>query len=106
MELLIINGVGAETVHRLDPVLALLGLGDARFVLVQLPVPGALPERPIENDRRAYLFVSPLAVLGPDEVLDLLAHGRPVGQPERRARAFLVEAEQLELLAKPAMVAL
>src|SRR6185503_9530166 len=46
------------------------------------------------------------AVLGSDEVLDLLSEDRPVGQPEGRARALLMEAEELELLADPAVIAL
>src|SRR5579884_2208431 len=106
VQLLAVDHEGADAVHRLDSVLAFLGLGHEHVLLVELPMTGPLPERPVEQNGRAHLFVAAAAMLDAQKILDRLAEDRPVGQPECRPRTLLVEAEQLELLAKAAMVAL
>src|SRR5207248_7586612 len=93
-------------VHRLDAELTLVPLGHEHVALVERPVAGTLPERAVEDDRRAHFLVAALPVLDAQEVLDRLADDRAVRQPERAARALLVERKQLELLAEAAVVAL
>ena len=93
-------------VHRLEREGLALALDEEHVLLVEVPVAGGLPQALADHHRRGDLEVAAA-------VLDL-AHGgleRPpdalaLGVPERRAGAHVVEAEQVELHAQLAVVAL
>ena len=96
-------------VHRLEGevVLPRLLVEHQEHVLpVLAPVPGALPEQLVVEQRRLdFLVARPLLQLA-DVVVDLPVDRRaPVG-PERGARRGGMEHEEVELLAQPPVVAL
>ena len=101
----------ARAVHRLDGEDALvLGLVTRRFrhehvFAKPAPMAGGLPQRLVEKLRRVDLLI--VAFQAAAHVAhDLLEHGPAVWMPEHRARAFLLEMEQVHLAAELAVVAL
>src|SRR5437016_3664154 len=100
-----------RAVHRLERkpalVLGLVARGLRREHVLAVPVPVArgLPQDLVENLRRVDLAIvagQPPAHIGNDRLED----GPALGMPEHHARTFLLEVEEVELAAEPAMVAL
>jgi hypothetical protein len=96
----------AGTVHRLDREVALLRLGREHALLEVLPVTGLLPQRPVENLRALHLKVAVVLVDAPHVLLDLLPHGPAMRMPEHHSRRLVLQVEEVELAAKPPVVAL
>ena len=95
-----------RAVHRLDRE-GLVALGDQEHVLAELlPVARALPEHLVVDQRCLHLDVAAARVLAPAQVLELVPDHHPLRVPERRARRDLLEMEEVELHAEPAVVAL
>ncbi len=96
----------ARAVHRLDGVGVLVVDRDQEHVLAELlPVARGDPERLVVDQRRLDLRVAAAGVLAPAQVLEHVEDRHPLGMPERRPRRELVEVEEVELRAEPAVVA-
>ena len=94
-------------VHRLDGVGVLVVDRDQEHVLAELlPVARGDPERLVVDQRRLDLGVAAARVLAPAQILERVEDRHPLRVPERRARRVLVEVEEVELRAEPAVVAL
>ena len=102
-------GVGEEVpraVHRLQAHLLAFGLDEEHVLPVVLPVPGSLPERLVEDQRRLDLDVA-----GGEEhlahvVREQVVERRALAEPERRTGRPRMQREQPELLAELAVIAL
>ena len=93
-------------VHRLDRVGVLVVDRDQEHVLAELlPVARGHPERLVVDQRRLHLGVAAPRVLAPAQILERVEDRHPLRMPERRSRRVLVEVEQVELRAEPAVVA-
>ena len=79
---------------------------EVHVVLVVLPVAAALPELAAQDLRRAHLLVAGLDVLGAPVVDDRVPDAHALGVEEGEAGALLVEAEEVEVAADAAVVAL
>ena len=96
----------AGAVHRLQRVFALLRLGREHVLAVVLPVPGLLPQALVEQLRAFDLLVAGVAIDGAHVLLDLLPERPALRMPEHDTGRDVVDVEQVELAAEPAMVAL
>ena len=74
-------------------------------LLVVLEVPRGLVRLLVVEERRLHLEVAAAAVLAPAQVLERVPDHHALRVPERRARRALVEVEEVELHAEPAVVA-
>src|ERR1700749_1349924 len=100
-----------RAVHRLERKPALvLGLVTGRLrrehvLAIPVPMAGGLPQRLVEDLRRVDLAV--IAGKAPAHIGDHgLEDAPPLRMPEHDTRTFLLEVEEIELAAEPAMVAL
>ena len=93
-------------VHRLQAERLVLGLDQEHVVPVQVPVAGLPPQPLADHDRRRHLEVAPPSLELAHRVLEQAPQLLALRVPERGARADVVEAEQVELDAELAMVAL
>ena len=80
--------------------------GEVHVVLVVLPVAAALPELAAQDLRRAHFLVAGLDVLAAPVVDDGVPDAHAPGVEEGEAGALLVEAEEVEVAADAAVVAL
>ena len=102
----------AGAVHRLDGVLvdlafALVDVEEVHVLAVEVVVPADLPDVGLVDVRRDGLFVAALVEHAAQPLLHEAQHARALGVVERQTGARdLVEAEQVELLAELAVVAL
>ena len=96
----------ARAVHRLERVLALLRLRREHVLAVVLPVARLLPQALVEDLRALDLLVARVAIDAAHVLLDGLPQGPALGMPEHHAGRDLVDVEQVEFLAEPAVVAL
>ena len=96
----------AGAVHRLERVVALLRLRREHVLAVVLPVAGFLPQALVEDLRALDFLVARVAVDAAHVLLDLLPDRPALGMPEHDAGRHLVDVEQVEFLAEPAVVAL
>ncbi len=94
-----------RAVHRLEREGLVLGLEREHVLAELLPVAGGFPERPIEQLGRPHLDIASGIETAPDIALDLAIESPAFGVPERRAGGFLLEVEQVELPAEPAVIA-
>ncbi len=97
----------ARAVHGLDAVELLLRVaGDEEHALAELvPVAGSDPERLVVDQGRLHLEIPAPRVLAAPDPLELVVEHHALGVPERRAGRMLVEVEEIELRAEPAVVA-
>src|SRR5205823_1430238 len=94
-------------IHRLHAVELPVVERDLEHVLAELlPVTRGHPERLVVDERRLHLAVATSGVLASAQVLELVPDRHPLRVPKRRPRRVLVEVEQVELPADPAVVAL
>ncbi len=93
-------------VHRLEAVFLALDVEPEHALCVQVPVAGLLPELPVDELRSADLLVAAPPLELAHRPLEDPPDALTLGVPEGRARADIVEAEEIELDAQPAMVAL
>jgi hypothetical protein len=93
-------------VHWLEAELLALDLEAEHVLLVLGGVARRLPQLEVEHVGRDHFVVVALPVLLADEVLQPVVEARAVRQEEARARAELVEVEELLLEADLAVVAL
>ncbi len=95
-----------RAVHRLEAEGLVLGLDQEHVVAVQVPMARLLPQPFADHDRRRDLLVAaPLLELA-HRALERAPDPLALGVPERGARRDVVEREQVELDAEPAVVAL
>ena len=94
------------TVHRLDREVALLRLGREHVLLEVLPVAGLLPQRAVQDLRALHLEIAVVLVDAAHVLLDLLPDRPALRVPEHHARRFVLQVEEIELAAEPAVVAL
>ena len=102
----VVDEHAARAVHRLDGVVFTVDLREIHVLFVVIPVAGRLPELAVQDDRRLDLLVAITAMDIAPVVNELVADNHAVRMEEREARAFLVQAEEVELLAELAVVAL
>ena len=95
----------AGAVHRLERQRLVLGLEREHVLAEFFPVPGQFPKGAIDQLRAPDLEVARGLEPAPEIGLDHAVEGPALGVPEDRARRLLLEVEQVELLAQPAMVA-
>ena len=95
----------AGAIHRLDAEVAAFHLGEIDVFLVVLVMAGTLPDVDVENLRRDDLLIAVALVQIPDIGDEQVVHHGALGVEERAARRHRVEAEQVEFLAQPAVVA-
>ena len=102
----VVDEHAARAVHRLDGVVFTVDLREVHVLFVVIPVAGRLPKLAVQDDRRLDLLVAIAAMDIAPVVDELVADDHAVRMEEREARAFLVQAEEVELLAELAVVAL
>src|SRR5579884_360199 len=98
----------AGAVHRLEAEqlrVVLLAREEEHVLAELLPVAGGHPQLALEDERRLHLVVAAPRVLPPPQVLEHVPDHHPLRVPEGRPRRDVVEVEQVELHAEPAMVA-
>ena len=96
----------ARAVHGLEGVVALFTLGGEHVVAVLVPVAGFLPQGLVQDLRALDFLVAVVTVDAAHVLLHLLPQRPALGVPEDGAGRVLVDVEQIQLLAKPAVVAL
>ena len=96
----------AGAVHRLQPHLLAFGLDEEHVLPVMRPVPGGLPQRLVEDDRRFHLGVARRDEHSAHVIREQVVEQRALLEPERRARRPLVEHEELLLATDLPVVAL
>src|SRR5690606_17960144 len=106
VQLLVVDLDVARAIHRLDGVLALLGVRVEHVVAELLPVAGLLPQGTVHDLRRADLLVAGLAQPLADVVAEFGDDDPAVVMPEHHARRLFLGVEEIEELAEAAMVAL
>src|SRR5439155_23499247 len=93
-------------VHRLQAECLALGLDQEHVLAVEVPVAGLAPEPLADDDRGRHLGVPAAGLELAHRVLEDAPHLLALWVPERGARAHIMEAEQVEPDAQPAVVAL
>ncbi len=93
-------------VHGLHRVRLLVDLGEVHVLLVVVPVAAALPQLAAQDHRGADLLVAGSHVLGAPEVDHRVPQAHAPGVEEGEAGPLFVEAEQVEVPADAAVVAL
>jgi hypothetical protein len=96
----------AGAVHRLQAHLLLVAFHEKHVLSIVLPVPGRLPQRSVEHDRRLDLLVAGRDQHVPHVACENVVENRAFAQPEGRARRPLVEHEESEILPELPVVAL
>jgi len=102
----LVDKQAAGAVHRLHRVRVPVDLGEVHVVLVVLPVAAAFPELAAQDLGRAHLVVAGAHVLGAPVVDHRVPDAHALGMEEGEAGALVVEAEQVEVTADAAVVAL
>ena len=102
----LVDEQAAGAVHRLDRERLPVDLGEVHVLLVVVPVARPLPELAAQDLRRAHLLVAGLDVLLAPVVDDRVPEAHALGVEEGEAGALLVEAEEVEVAAEAAVVAL
>ena len=102
----LVDEQAAGAVHGLHGERLLVDLGEVHVVLVVLPVAAELPKFAAQDLRRADLLVAGGHVLGAPEVDDRVPDAHALGVEEGEAGTLLVEAEEVEVAAEAAVVAL
>ena len=95
----------ARAVHRLHAHRLAFRFDEEHVLPVVLPVPRALPQRLVVDERRLHLDVAGGEEHVPHVVRERVVERRPLAQPERRAGRPRMEGEQAELPTELAMVA-
>ncbi|MBT9154866.1 MAG: hypothetical protein DDT39_01552 [Firmicutes bacterium] len=90
---------GARAVHGLYGKVLLVNLGEIHVLAVVGPVTRAFPQDTVQDNRRANLLVTRLAVLFAPEVLKFVADNHALRVIEREPRAFFLDAKQIQLFA-------
>src|SRR6188472_1745088 len=93
-------------VHRLEAEQLVLGLDDEHVLFVEIPVPRLAPQPLRDDDRRADLLVATSRLKLAHRALERAPDRLALRMPEGGSRRDVVEAEQVELDAEAAMVAL
>ena len=101
-----IDESGGRAVHRLDRELPLVDFGEIHILAIIVVVAAGLPERDIHDLRRDDLVVLVRTVEVADVLGEAVVDHRALGVKERRRGRLGMEAEQVELLAELAVVAL
>ena len=102
----VVDEHAARAVHRLDRIVFTVDLREVHVLFVMIPVAGRLPELTVQDDRRLDLLVAVAAMDIAPVIDELIADDHAVRMEEREARAFLMQAEEVELLAELAVIAL
>ena len=95
-----------RTVHRLQAVRLVLGLDQEHVLAVQVPVTRLLPQLLVHQRRRIDLLVAAARLDLAHRVAQRVVQTPALWVPERGTRRDVVEAEQVELNAQLAVVAL
>ena len=96
-----------RAVHRLQRQRAIiLGLGSEHIFTELVPMARCFPQRPVDKLRCLYLVISVMFQTPPDIGLDLAIDGPALGVPEHRPDRLFLQMEEIQLLAKLAMVTL
>ena len=96
----------ARAVHGLDGKIFLVDNGGVHVVFIVVPVAGALPQLPAEDDRCGDLHIAVLLVNFPPVVDEQVLQHHALGQEEGETGAFVPKHEQVQLLAQLAVVTL
>ena len=92
-------------VHRLEAERLVFGLDQEHVLAVEVPVTGLLPELSMDQRRGVDLLIAPTRLELAHGILEGPVEGPALGMPESGAGRDVVEAEQVELDAKAAVVA-
>ena len=106
MDVALIYEDTAGAVHRLNRVRFVVDSREVHIIAVMIPVTGLFPQVAAQDRRRADFVVFRFIVQFIPEFEQRLAENHAFCVEEREARAFFVEAEQVELLAQFTMVTL
>ena len=96
----------ARAVHRLQRIGTIFRLGREHVFTIIVPVAGLLPQADVDDLRRLDFVVAGGLVGLAHVLLDLLPDGPAFRVPENQARRFVLEVEQVQLLAQLAVIAL
>ena len=106
VDVTLIDQDAARAVHRFDGVRLFIDGREIHVVAVVIPVAGLFPEVTVEDHRGHDFVVIGFIMEFMPEFKQVVAQDHSLGMEEREARAFFVEAEQVELFAQFTMVAL
>src|SRR6185369_17000764 len=95
-----------RAVHRLEAEQLVLGLDDEHVLPVEVPVARLAPQPFRDHDRRADLLVATPGLELPHRPFEGAPDDLALGMPEGGPRRDVMKAEQVELNAETAMVAL
>ena len=95
----------AGAIHRLHGIIALFRLGDKHIFLIVFPVAGFFPQAFIHNQRGFDFLIAGCIELFAHMLLDGLPQRPAFGVPKHHARCFVLQVEQIQLFAKPAVIA-
>src|SRR5579883_1602902 len=104
-ELCAVDKSRTRAIHRLHRKLALIDAGEVHMFFKIIVMPALYPHFFIEYDRGYDLLVSPLDELAAQIFFEHSDNDNAVVVPERKAGAFLVHTENIQLRAKLAVVA-
>ena len=96
----------AGAVHRFYGVICFINFGEVHIVAVMVPVSAAFPQSAGKNHRGLNFVVTVAAVYFAPVINKGVFNNHAVGMEEREARAFILNAEQIEFFAEFAVVAL
>ena len=105
VDIALIDQDAAGAVHRFDGIGLFIDGGEIHVIAVVIPVAGLFPEVTVEDQRCHDFIVIGFVMEFMPELEQVVAQDHSLGMEEREARAFFVEAEQVELFAQFAMVA-
>ena len=105
VDIALIDQDAAGAVHRFDGIGLFIDGGEIHVIAVVIPVAGLFPEVTVEDQRCHDFIVIGFVMEFMPELEQVIAQDHSLGMEEREARAFFVEAEQVELFAQFAMVA-
>ena len=106
MRLGLINQHTARAVHRLDGEILFVDHGGVHVVFIMLPVAGAFPQLAAEDHRRGHLDIAVFLMHLAPVINQRIFKRHAIRQEERKARAFLGQHKQAEILTQTAVVAL
>lgn len=107
VDVALIDQDATRAVHRFDGVRLFIDSREIHVVAVGvIPVAGLFPEMTVEDHRGHDFVVIGFVMEFMPEFEQVVAQDHSLGMEEREARAFFVEAEQIELFAQFTMVAL
>ena len=99
MRVRIIDQHTARTVHRFNSIVHFINFGKIHIFPVVIPVTGADPQIPVQNHGGHRFFIVIFTMYLMPIFQQRIAQTHAIGMEEGEAGAFVVQAEQIQLLA-------